>query len=107
MKSKNTLSLVLIALSLFFFFLPATYYGFVDYIIDNTVINMNLERDTIETDKASIAIFNGAKLDFISTWWLSLLTILGFVTLYLGVVIKLVGFSFLRKDYWITFRIKP
>jgi hypothetical protein len=107
MKNKNTLSIILVISSILFLFLPATYYGFLDYIVDNTIINMNLERDTLETDKASLAIFNGAKLEFMSTGFLSLLTILGFISLYAGVAIKLVGFSFLKREYWKSFRIKP
>jgi hypothetical protein len=105
--NKNVISGVLIVLSLLVLYTPATYYGFLDYVINNTVINMNLDRDTIETEKASVAIFNGAGLNFLSNITLCLMTIAGMLLLYTGMIVKFIGTEVLTKAYWINFRIRP
>ncbi len=107
MNKKYAISLIVFLLSIFTLFLPLTYYGFIDYIIENTIINININKDTLETEKAAVAIYNGAGLNFIPMWLLHALTIIGMVLLYVSIAIPTVGKKILTKQYWLTFRMKP
>lgn len=106
-RKQNIASAVLITCSIIFLFIPVTYYGFLDYIIENTIINMNLGRDNLETEKASVALFNGAGLTFISQWKLNLMIVFGFLFLYAGLSVKFIGKKLFEKSYWRTFRVRP
>lgn len=107
MNKKIIISAILFLLGIAFLFLPMTYYGFLDYIVENTVINMNINRDTLETDKAAIAIYNGAGLTFLSKWVLDVLAITGFLFIYATAIVSVVGRKVLTKKYWTTFSFKP
>jgi len=102
-KRKYWLSLFFAVLAAGLLFLPLTYYGFIDYIVENTVINMNLDKDTLETEKAAVAIFNGAGLNFIPEWLLHLLAILGGASVYFAIAIPIFGNKIFSKEYWTTF----
>ena len=67
-RNKYIASFFAFLFSMVLLFLPLTYYGFIDYVVENTIININLNRDTLETDKAAIAIYNGAELNFLPSW---------------------------------------
>lgn len=102
-RNKYIASFFAFLLAMALLFLPLTYYGFIDYVIENTVININLNRDTLETDKAAIAIYSGAELNFFPNWALNVLVLLGFLSLYASIAILFIGKKILSKEYWITF----
>lgn len=107
MNKKNILSVFFMLLGVAFLLLPMTYYGFLDYIVENTVISMNISKDTLETEKAAMAIYSGAELTFIPAWVLNLLASLGLLSVYASIAILFVGKKAFTKEYWTTFRIKP
>lgn len=102
-RNKYIASFFTFILALVLLFLPLTYYGFIDYVIENTVININLNRDTLETDKAAVAIYNGAELNFLPSWILNMLALFGFLSLYISMVVLFVGRKVLTKQYWTKF----
>jgi len=101
--NKKLLSTVLAIIGLLMLYLPATYYGFIDYIIDNTIINMNLEKDSLETEKAALALYQGADLSFLPNWFLYILTALGFSLIYSSYAILRIGRKALTRAYWVSF----
>ncbi len=105
-KSRLIIAGISFLLAALLLFIPITYDGFMAYIIQNTIINMNTAQDMLEVQKASVAIYRGANIEMLSSWSLYLLTILGCLFLYLGIAILCVRERLLTTAYWTSFNLK-
>lgn len=105
-KARYIISGVSFLLAILFLFLPITYNGFMEYIVQNTIINMNTSQDMLEVQKASVAIYRGASIEMLPSWALYLLSVIGCLFLYLGFAILLVREHLLEKAYWTSFNLR-
>ena len=92
-------------------FLPLTYYGYLDYVIYNSVVMLNLDSITLELKDAAIQLFNGHPILKVSNTYLITLAFLGVIFIFIGVLAFIGKLSYLKeiltKKYWTEFKLTP
>ncbi len=92
-------------------FVPATYYGYIDYVIQNSVILLNIDEAPLELKQAAIQIFNGHPIMHLDTNMLLSMAFLGCVIIYVSILVLINKASVLRslftKAYWKKFTLLP
>tara|TARA_B100000749_G_C18445468_1_gene474107 strand:- start:3431 stop:3769 length:339 start_codon:yes stop_codon:yes gene_type:complete len=91
--------------------LPFVYYGYLEYVIGNSVIMLNFDDANISLRQAAIQLFNGHPISKMPLKYLLSVSSIGIFIAYLGVFIsssrKHSIRSIFTKDYWKTFKLLP
>lgn len=91
--------------------LPFAYYGYLEYVIGNSVIMLNFDDANISLRQAAIQIFNGHPISKIPLKYLLSVSFTGILISYLGTFLasssKHTVKSIFTKEYWKTFKVLP
>ncbi len=103
---KYWVSILLIVLSGVLLFIPLTYFGFLSYMVKNSVVMLNIAEMTEAMVQASVGLYNGMVIKVLPVWVVYMLAVLGGVCAYMSVY--LVKYhdnkrAILRKDYWLKY----
>jgi hypothetical protein len=108
---RRTVAVSLFLLGLSVFSLVVTYYSYIDWVIYNTSVMMNVDSVTLEIKNAAIQLYNGHPIKLIDNTVVISIAFLSLFVMYLGALIFMMNkkslLNIFTKRYWTNFTLLP
>lgn len=110
-SNQRVIGAILLLLGVAVLILPLTYYGYIDYVINNSVSQLSSNDISLDLKNAAIHLYNGHPIKEMNTFILIGLSIIGSLFIYVALFFITNKASKLKllitKKYWQEFKLLP